>query len=90
MTFITDHELKWFRARYRHVNPDATLQYALNCADEYAERCAPRSLPSIKSAIAQLHFRHTLQSDPGEKQLIRIAIDRLIEMGDAINANAKP
>lgn len=90
MTFITDHELKWFRARYRHVNPEATLQYALNCADEYAERYASHAPPTIKSAVAQLHFRYTLQSDPGEKQLIRIAIDRLIEMGEAINANAKP
>lgn len=84
MKYITPDELEYFRSRYRGPNEEATLQYALRTADEYAERYAPNALPSIKNAIAQLHFRHVLQGDPGEKRLIRSAIDACIEMGRVI------
>lgn len=84
MKFVTPADLKLFRERHAH-DPDAALQYALNCADDYAEQHAANALPSIKNAIAQLVFRYTVQSDPGEKQLIQVAIDSLIELGRAIN-----
>ena len=89
MKFITPHEIEYFRLRYKNANPEATLQYALKCADEYAEQHAPNALPSIKGAIAQLHFRYALQGDPGERRLIRSAIDQLITMGAAIYANSQ-
>jgi hypothetical protein len=83
MTFITDHEIKFLlRSRYRA--PDA--EYAIRCADEYAEHHAPDALPPIKTAIAQLYLRYTLQCDPGERRLIRLAIDQLVAMGESIHA----
>ena len=86
MKYITPHELQYFRERYRNANPEASLQHALKCADEYAERHAKNAVPSIKDAIAQLHFRHLLQPDVGERRLIRNAIDQLIQMGEEIYA----
>lgn len=88
MKFITPAEIEYFRKRYAHA-PDHALTYAMQCADEYAEKHAPNALPSIKDGIAQLHFRYGMEGDVGERRLIRIAIDQLIALGSAINANAQ-
>lgn len=85
MAFITDHEIKFLlRSRYRA--PDA--EYAIRRAEEYAEHHAADALPSIKTAIAQLYLRYVLQGDPGERRLIRVAIDQFIAMGAAIHARS--
>lgn len=83
MKFVTPTEVEYFRKRYPH--DQNALNYALRCADEYADTHAPNALPSIKSAIAQLHFRYSMQDDVGERELIRVAVDQLMELGRAIN-----
>jgi len=81
--FVTLADVEYFRHRYPHA-PEETLRYAVDRAEEFAEAHARGALPSIKTAIGQLHFRYAMQADVGERQLIRKAIDSLLELAEAL------
>ncbi|MBB1471829.1 hypothetical protein H5368_02165 [Luteimonas sp. MC1782] len=72
---ITVADISYFQTRYEKTWQH-TLSYAIATAIEYAEEHAPKS---AKFIVAQLHLRYVMQTDPGEKQLIRHAIDGAIE-----------
>lgn len=81
--FITDTDLAHFRQRYRNANAEAALAYAVRTAEAYADAHASQAPTAIKRGVAQLHFRYVLQGDPGERALLRIAIDVLLAIGRA-------
>lgn len=81
MTLITPEDEAAFRRRYRGPNCEGNLAYAKAQAVAYAERYAAGFPDWVQHGIAALHFRHCYTPDTGERVLLRISIDCLLELG---------
>lgn len=86
---LEPHELHYWATKYRGPNPAASVDYAHRQAIEYVQHHATDMLPSIQNAIIRARFRYILEPDVGERKLIQRAIDAQLELGRAINANAR-
>lgn len=86
---LTPTELAYWGEKYkRGPNPQASVDYAHAQAIEYVRQHAEGMLPVIQHGIALNCFRYMLEGDPGERNLLRVAIDCLVRMGRACHANA--
>jgi hypothetical protein len=85
---ISSTERAHFSKRYRlgGLGPEATINYAVATALAYADKHALGAPDVIRNGIARVFIHYTLQSDAGEKKLLMIAIDRLIDMGRVAHA----
>lgn len=82
MNYVTPEQERYFIARYE--NPQAAMRHVMEQAEAYADEHAPRALPSVKAGVARLFLAYCCQSDKGERELIRNAIDALLDLGRAV------
>jgi hypothetical protein len=86
---LSDEELAYWARRIGGFNPAAKVAYAHGLAVEFATKHAGKMLPSIQHGVLGHHFRILIEPDRGEKKLLRLGIDSLLELGRAINDNAR-
>lgn len=80
---ITPEDRAYLERRYRvgGTNSEATIQYGINSAHEYADTYA-RDMPAfVKRLVAQLYIRYLLAHDRSDKMEIRCAIDVALQIG---------
>lgn len=82
MNYVTPAQMQYFEARY--PDPEAALQHVITRAEEYADEHAPNALPSVRAGVARLFLAYCCQPDAGERELIRGAIDALLDLGRAV------
>lgn len=82
---ITPQDRAYLAKLYRvgGLGPDATIQYAIDTAHNYAATYARDMPPFVRRLVAQLFIRYLLARDRGDKQDIRTAIDVALEVGRA-------
>lgn len=80
---ITAEDRKHLSQRFKvgGLGPEATIQYAIDTAHQYAATYC-RDMPAfVHRLVAQLHVRYPLAGDRGDKLEIRSTIDTVLEVG---------
>ena len=85
---LSQDEIDYYRAKLRGPDVDTRITNALANAREYVETYAADMLPMIQAGVARAVFLYTIQPDDGERELLRMSIDNLIQLGRATKHDA--
>lgn len=87
---LSQDEIDYYRAKLKGPDVDTRVTNAVANAREYVGAYAADMLPMIQHGVARAVFLFTLQDDPGERQLLRISIDNLIQLGRGMQHDRAP
>lgn len=80
---ITTEDREHLAQRFKvgGLGPNATIQYAIDTAHDYAATYCRDMPPFVHRIVAQLHVRYLIAGDRGTKLELRNAIDMVLEIG---------
>lgn len=87
---ISQGEIDYYRAKLKGSDVDTRIDTAVRYAGEYVQQHAAKLLPMIQAGVARAVFLYIIQDDPGERELLRISIDHLIQLGRGIENERSP
>ena len=87
---ISQGEIDYYRSKLKGPDVDTRIDTAVKYAGVYVQEHAANLLPMIQSGVARAVFLYIIQDDPGERELLRISIDNLIQLGRGMQHDRAP